>query len=404
MAKRSSILAPGVVAKYVEGVKAVKKNGDYDKFIQSHYTVLNKVHRTPLFLPWHRAFLMDFEDKLQTALSDPDFGLPYWDFAADSTAVDNRGALWTKDYLGGAGNPVADGPFTSKDWPIYSPDSRAQAKLCRALAATGKFPTITTTQQLFAQKTYDGFRRALEGEGRAFHDWLHGWVGGSVGQMSSTPNSPNDPAFWLLHCNVDRIWAQWQRVRPTAKVEAPGFPDFGPKQMMPATFDGTGAKTVESVLKIPYSYDTYYGNSTPLVVKVWTSNSYFSGTDDEVQLYVYLTLPDTTDRLAHWLGTLDPKYCDHADPFERGQVDTFTIPGIVFTPDGTDTDLAGKQTPVCFYSIRLYKRASLNPLSNWTVMKVQLNSDGALWNTNPINKTLTNTDNQVTVRLDPPVF
>jgi len=34
---------------------------------------------------------------------------------------------------------------------------------------------------------------------------VHVWVGGSMGPMSS----PNDPVFFLHHCNVDRLWAQW---------------------------------------------------------------------------------------------------------------------------------------------------------------------------------------------------
>jgi hypothetical protein len=24
-------------------------------------------------------------------------------------------------------------------------------------------------------------------------------------------SSPNDPVFWLHHCNIDRLWAEWQR-------------------------------------------------------------------------------------------------------------------------------------------------------------------------------------------------
>lgn len=29
-------------------------------------------------------------------------------------------------------------------------------------------------------------------------------------------SSPNDPVFYLNHCNVDRIWARWQADNPTA--------------------------------------------------------------------------------------------------------------------------------------------------------------------------------------------
>jgi tyrosinase len=57
-----------------------------------------------------------------------------------------------------------------------------------------------------------GFRNRLEGwssEGTPPAPWLHNrvhvWVGGDM--ISST--SPNDPVFYLHHCNVDRLWEAW---------------------------------------------------------------------------------------------------------------------------------------------------------------------------------------------------
>jgi tyrosinase len=32
----------------------------------------------------------------------------------------------------------------------------------------------------------------------------------------SLSSSPNDPVFFLHHCNVDRIWAAWQETHPDA--------------------------------------------------------------------------------------------------------------------------------------------------------------------------------------------
>ncbi|WP_339381558.1 tyrosinase family protein [Brasilonema bromeliae] len=32
----------------------------------------------------------------------------------------------------------------------------------------------------------------------------------TFGTMSNTLGSPNDPVFWLLHTNIDRLWAEWQ--------------------------------------------------------------------------------------------------------------------------------------------------------------------------------------------------
>ena len=68
------------------------------------------------------------------------------------------------------------------------------------------------------------FRCALEGWGRPAdlddiggHNLVHVWVGGEwyergalVAGTIASAASPNDPAFWLIHANVDRVWAQWQ--------------------------------------------------------------------------------------------------------------------------------------------------------------------------------------------------
>jgi hypothetical protein len=51
------------------------------------------------------------------------------------------------------------------------------------------------------------------------HNRVHAWVSGSMAPFSS----PNDPVFFLHHCNVDRLWAEWQRANPTWKYK----PDDG---------------------------------------------------------------------------------------------------------------------------------------------------------------------------------
>jgi len=37
------------------------------------------------------------------------------------------------------------------------------------------------------------------------HNLVHVWIGGDMGPGTS----PNDPVFFLNHCNVDRIWEAW---------------------------------------------------------------------------------------------------------------------------------------------------------------------------------------------------
>ena len=52
-----------------------------------------------------------------------------------------------------------------------------------------------------------GFRDRLEA-GPRMHNFGHGWISGHMGHPFT---SPNDPFFFLHHCNVDRLWAAWQQ-------------------------------------------------------------------------------------------------------------------------------------------------------------------------------------------------
>ena len=40
------------------------------------------------------------------------------------------------------------------------------------------------------------------------HDQIHGWVGGTMGAVST---SAYDPIFYSHHCMIDRIWYLWQK-------------------------------------------------------------------------------------------------------------------------------------------------------------------------------------------------
>jgi tyrosinase len=42
------------------------------------------------------------------------------------------------------------------------------------------------------------------------HNRVHVWIGGDMAPASS----PNDPVFFLNHCNVDRLWTAWQQKHP----------------------------------------------------------------------------------------------------------------------------------------------------------------------------------------------
>ncbi|KAJ0413973.1 common central domain of tyrosinase-domain-containing protein [Aspergillus carlsbadensis] len=44
--------------------------------------------------------------------------------------------------------------------------------------------------------------------------YMHSLIGGDNGNLGQIPVASFDPMFWLLRCNVDRLWALWQELNP----------------------------------------------------------------------------------------------------------------------------------------------------------------------------------------------
>ncbi|QCX76901.1 Tyrosinase [Streptomyces sp. YIM 121038] len=217
--------------RFVNALLALKRDGRYDSFVSTHNDFImsdrddsDRVgHRSPSFLPWHRRFLIQFEQALQSV--DASVALPYWDWTTDRTPA---ASLWAPDFLGGTGRPrdgqVTDGAFASagNGWRI---NVRVDGRdfLRRSLGSSGlQLPTKAEVDSVLAMPVYDappwnsasdGFRNHLEGwRGVNLHNRVHVWVGGHM----ATGASPNDPVFWLHHAYVDKLWTQWQSRHPNA--------------------------------------------------------------------------------------------------------------------------------------------------------------------------------------------
>ncbi|MBX3305916.1 MAG: tyrosinase family protein [Nitrospira sp.] len=230
-------------------------------------------HTGPVFLPWHRYYLLTLEAELQRVLNDQNFRLPYWDWGTDAQLNDpQRSALW---------DPTLMGQFVSADWLVRVEDtprstgglSKADPprQLRRSFDPTYTMASTTVIRQMIRnQTTYDeapynheggGFRLALE-YGGGLHGTVHMWVGGDTGDMSSGA-SPNDPVFFLHHCNIDRIWAAWQKVNATQQyVPGPDAPNdllFHRLNDQMYRFDGQPSARPADMLDVSglYKYDTF---------------------------------------------------------------------------------------------------------------------------------------------------
>lgn len=293
MAQRENITGLSDVKKqeFIDAIWKLKKErssvdglSTYDRYVLLHQaamdnpstwsgdTVLtrrNHAHRGPVFLPWHREFILRFETDLQRVSGNPELGLPYWDWATDGegTADEQKKApIW--GIISGDGNP-ATGPnenpwFVVTDGPLGVEQSRVNdllndpdgsrwqalisdsdvwvtvimtpggvrfsllqrqfgndlATLPNKINETDTLAFTVYDDENWNEQVENSFRNQLEGfQGPGMHNRVHGWIGGTMGPGTS----PNDPVFFLHHCNVDRLWERWRN----SEAGAPFTPASG---------------------------------------------------------------------------------------------------------------------------------------------------------------------------------
>lgn len=100
MRKNQNTLTADEKKRFVDAVIRLKKLGRYDNYVSVHNDFIRSDtdngrrvgHHAPSFLPWHRKFLLDFENDLKSI--DSTVELPYWDWTVNNTP---SGSPWTRD-------------------------------------------------------------------------------------------------------------------------------------------------------------------------------------------------------------------------------------------------------------------------------------------------------------------
>lgn len=168
--------------------------------IQDDIHEATHVHGGPAFLPWHRELCNRFEEMLR--LVNPQLSLHYWDWTVDPRAApDGMGGvvnLFTSSFMGSASGP-AGAPLT----PL-GPITR---ELAAGAPGVSSDATILSSADALPDNAdhYPAFRSSLEGN----HDSAHVFFGfGST--IGNGHTAFEDPFVFLLHSNVDRLFAMWQ--------------------------------------------------------------------------------------------------------------------------------------------------------------------------------------------------
>ena len=218
-------------------------------------------HFGPGFLPWHRAFILDFERELQRI--DPSVALLYWN--TDNAAPN----IFSLNFMG------------SK--PTISTDAFADFNPSNPLIAwnvpggpgvrrTTKFENNTAPSTINTGLRKETAVLALGNDFNLFkaldpnpHGASHVLAGGVSGDwMGILTSAVKDPLFFFLHANLDRLWAKWQLLNTRFDAQNPltyspqgSFPNTGtihighflndtmwPWNQITGTFTGSGTPPI----------------------------------------------------------------------------------------------------------------------------------------------------------------
>ena len=170
---------------------------------------LDQAHGDAGFLCWHRAYLLDLERELQRI--DASVALPYWRF--DRPAPN----LFTRDFLGqSTPSPLGAVSFSATNllrfWVTDSQPGIRRRPLFDVGTQSAFVSGDPSTLLLGGNRPSAFFDLGPNGTAfRGMEGDPHGCAHTSFeGLLQDPATAPSDPLFFLLHCNVDRIWGRWQ--------------------------------------------------------------------------------------------------------------------------------------------------------------------------------------------------
>lgn len=154
-------------------------------------------HHVDKYHPWHRAYLIEFEDALRSVEGCDEVTLPYWDVTKPPPVF-----LFKK-------------PFSKYTFPI-DVSSKATHKAGEDTKRYSKSKIVSNLKKLdvagliadgMVKPIWNNFNNYQDRSVVAAHDSGHGAMGPS--QFDSDV-AAFDPIFWFFHSNWDRLWWEWQ--------------------------------------------------------------------------------------------------------------------------------------------------------------------------------------------------
>ena len=173
----------------------------YHALIAEHRALFGGgIHGEQLFLPWHRWYILALENLLRQVHCN--VTVPYWNWSLEPTTW-QQSQVWDPDHgFGGDGYPcVKGGRFGYPGWAV-TPSAGSD---CLRRGFSGNVPDSAYVEMIQSQSvsSFATWHQLLRGN---LHDNVHC----RIGEDMCTVDSANDPIFFLHHCFIDKLWADWQ--------------------------------------------------------------------------------------------------------------------------------------------------------------------------------------------------
>ena len=198
--------------KAFKGVMALDTSDPNSYWVQAGYHWLPApntycVHHAPAFLPWHRAYLLSFENALRSIPGCEDVTLPYWDITTPFPSFLDQVPFASYTYPENVGPGYNKGDTTSR----YT-----TKEITANLKTYGTFDDITRAMSATDWEDFNGyFASAPNNTLIRAHDTGHVATGPTMADQNV---AAFDPSFWFFHCNWDRLWWKWQQTMHATTV------------------------------------------------------------------------------------------------------------------------------------------------------------------------------------------
>lgn len=175
-------------------------------------------HHENSYNPWHRMYLLRFEDALRSVPDCENVTLPYWNLTASNVPPLLYEELFEKYEIPVELSSISGRVYSAGYNAGYPENRYSGSDIVKEVRERDISSTINQALGHSFWERFNGWDggRTQDGIIRA-HDTGHGACGSAIANQDI---AAFDPMFWFFHANWDRLWWKWQKAFMATSLSA----------------------------------------------------------------------------------------------------------------------------------------------------------------------------------------